>query len=466
MEAYLDGQEPDEATIVACLRKGTVAGKLVPVICGSAFKNKGVQPLLDAVVDFLPSPLEVPPTEGMVPGTDEMVVREPKDTAPMSGLAFKIMNDPFVGSLTFVRIYSGKIESGSYLQNTVKDQRERIGRILLMHANNREEIKEAFAGDIVALVGLKNTTTGDTLCDAAKPVILERMEFPEPVIEVAVEPRSKADQEKMGVALSRLAAEDPSFRVGSDPGVGPDRDQGDGRAPSRDHRRPHEARVQGRGQCRRAAGGLPRDHHQARRGRLHPQEAERRLGPVRAGEAGLRARARRAPGFKFEPRSSAARCPKEYIPGVEKGLNSAVQNGIIAGFPMVDLVAQLVDGAYHEVDSSALAFEIASRAAFKEGIAKAGPQLLEPVMRVEVVTPEDYMGDIIGDLNSRRGQITGMEPRGNGQVINAMVPLATMFGYVNTLRSLSQGRAQFTMHFDHYEPVPQMVAEEIRAKYA
>ena len=465
MESYLEGNEPDEATIVRCLRKGTVSGKLVPVICGSAFKNKGVQPLLDAVVAFLPSPLEVPPTEGVVPGTEETVERKPDDKEPMSGLAFKIMNDPFVGSLTFVRIYSGKIESGSYLQNTVKDQRERIGRILLMHANNREEIKEAYAGDIVALVGLKSTTTGDTLCDSAKPVILERMEFPEPVIEVAVEPRSKADQEKMGIALSRLAAEDPSFRVGSDPESGQTVIKGMGEL----HleiivdRMKREFKVE-------ANVGAPQV---AYRETITREASVDYTHKKQSGGSGQFARVKlvfvpgeKGTGFQFESKVVGGTVPKEYIPGVEKGLNSAIQNGIIAGFPMVDLKAQLVDGAYHEVDSSALAFEIASRAAFKEGVAKAGPQLLEPVMRVEVVTPEDYMGDIIGDLNSRRGQITGMEPRGNGQVINAMVPLATMFGYVNTLRSLSQGRAQFTMHFDHYEPVPQMVAEEIRAKYA
>src|SRR4051794_12878112 len=465
MEAYLEGNEPDVATIVACLRKGTVSGKLVPVLCGSAFKNKGVQPLLDAVVAFLPSPLEVPPTEGIVPGIEQSVVREPEDSAPMSGLAFKIMNDPFVGSLTFVRIYSGKIESGSYLQNTVKDQRERIGRILLMHANNREEIKEAFSGDIVALVGLKNTTTGDTLCDAAKPVILERMEFPEPVIEVAVEPRSKADQEKMGVALSRLAAEDPSFRVGSDPESGQTVIKGMGEL----HleiivdRMKREFKVE-------ANVGAPQV---AYRETITRESQIDYTHKKQSGGSGQFARVKlvfapgpKGSGFQFESKVIGGTVPKEYIPGVEKGLNSAIQNGIIAGFPMVDLVARLVDGGYHEVDSSALAFEIASRAAFKEGVAKAGPQLLEPVMRVEVVTPEDYMGDIIGDLNSRRGQITGMEPRGNGQVINAVVPLATMFGYVNTLRSLSQGRAQFTMHFAHYEPVPQMVAEEIRAKSA
>ena len=465
MEAYLEGNEPDEATLVACLRKGTVSGKLVPVLCGSAFKNKGVQPLLDAVVDFLPSPLEVPATEGLVPGKDETVVRRPDDAEPMAGLAFKIMNDPFVGSLTFVRIYSGKIESGSYVQNTVKEQRERIGRILLMHANNREEIKEAFAGDIVALVGLKNTTTGDTLCDQSKPVILERMEFPEPVIEVAVEPRSKADQEKMGIALSRLAAEDPSFRVGSDPESGQTVIKGMGEL----HleiivdRMKREFKVE-------ANVGAPQV---AYRETITREATVDYTHKKQSGGSGQFARVKlvfapgeKGSGFKFESKTVGGSVPKEYIPGVQKGLESASQSGVIAGFPMVDLRVDLIDGAYHEVDSSALAFEIASRAAFKEGVAKAGPQLLEPVMRVEVVTPEEYMGDIIGDLNSRRGQITGMEPRGNGQVVSAMVPLATMFGYVNTLRSLSQGRAQFTMHFDHYDPVPQMVAEEIRAKYA
>jgi elongation factor G len=465
MEAYLEGHEPDAETLIACLRKGTVTGKLVPVVCGSAFKNKGVQPLLDAVVDFLPSPLDVPPTHGLVPGSDRSVVRKPDDAEPMAGLAFKIMNDPFVGSLTFVRIYSGKIESGSYLQNTVKDQRERIGRILLMHANNREEIKEAYAGDIVALVGLKNTTTGDTLCDQGKPVILERMEFPEPVIEVAVEPRSKADQEKMGLALSRLAAEDPSFRVGSDPESGQTVIKGMGEL----HleiivdRMKREFKVE-------ANVGAPQV---AYRETITRQAEVDYIHKKQTGGTGQFARVKlvivpgeKGSGVKFESRIVGGSVPREYIPGVQKGIDSAAQSGAIAGFPMVDLRVELVDGAYHEVDSSALAFEIATRAGFREGVAKAGPQLLEPVMRVEVVTPEDYMGDIIGDLNSRRGQITGMEPRGNGQVINAMVPLATMFGYVNTLRSLSQGRAQFTMHFDHYEPVPQMVAEEIRAKYA
>jgi elongation factor G len=465
LEAYLGGEEPDAETLIRCLRKGTVTGRFVPVLCGSAFKNKGVQPLLDAVVDFLPSPLDVPPTEGLKPGSSEKVIRRPADDEPTAALAFKIMTDPFVGTLTFVRLYSGVIESGSYLQNTVKDTRERIGRILLMHANSREEVKEARAGDIVALVGLKNTTTGDTLADAARPVILERMEFPDPVIEVAVEPKTKADQEKMGVALNKLAAEDPSFRVGVDQESGQTVIKGMGEL----HleiiidRMKREYKVD-------ANVGQPQV---AYRETITRQAEVDYTHKKQTGGSGQFARVKlvfvpgeKGSGFQFESKVVGGSVPREYIPGVQKGLEAASQNGVIAGFPMTDLRIELVDGAYHEVDSSVMAFEIAARAAFREGAAKAGPQLLEPVMRVEVVTPDDYMGDIIGDLNSRRGQITGMEPRGNAHVINAMVPLATMFGYVNTLRSLSQGRAQFTMHFDHYEPVPQMVAEEIRAKYA
>ena len=465
LEAYLGGEEPDEATLVRCLRKGTVTGKLVPVICGSAFKNKGVQPLLDAVVDYLPSPVEVPPTEGTKPGSDEKVVRSPSDDQPVAALAFKIMSDPFVGTLTFVRVYSGVIESGSYLQNTVKDNRERIGRILLMHANSREEVKEARAGDIVALVGLKNTTTGDTLADAQKPVVLERMEFPEPVIEVAVEPKTKADQEKMGIALNKLAAEDPSFRVGTDHESGQTVIKGMGEL----HleiivdRMKREYKVDANvGQPQVAyRETITRDadvdytHKKQTGGSGQFARIKLHFSPAEKGQ-----------GFVFDSKIIGGSVPKEYIPGVQKGLESAVMNGVIAGFPMTDLKIELTDGAYHDVDSSVMAFEIAGRAAFREGAAKAGPQLLEPVMRVEAVTPDEYMGDIIGDLNSRRGQITGMEPRGNAQVVSAMVPLATMFGYVNTLRSLSQGRAQFTMHFDHYEPVPAVVAEEIRAKYA
>ena len=465
MEAYLEGEEPDVATLKACIRKGTIANKLTPVLSGSAFKNKGVQPLLDAVVDYLPSPNDVPPTEGLKPDSDEVMTRLPKDDEPFSALAFKIMTDPFVGSLTFARIYSGQVESGSYVQNTVKNKRERVGRLLLMHANSREEIKDAQAGDIVAFVGLKDTTTGDTLSDANKPIILERMEFPEPVIEVAVEPKTKADQEKMSIALNKLAQEDPSFRVGVDEESGQTVIKGMGEL----HleilvdRMKREFKVD-------ANVGAPQV---AYRETITKSSEIDYTHKKQTGGSGQFARIKlvfepgeKGTGFKFESKIVGGSVPKEYIPGVAKGLEQSMSNGIIAGFPMTDVAVRLVDGAYHEVDSSVMAFEIAARAAFKEGTAKAGPQLLEPIMRVEVVTPDEYMGDIIGDLNSRRGQVTGMEPRGNGQVVNAMVPLATMFGYVNTLRSLSQGRAQYTMHFDHYDAVPQMVAEEIRAKYA
>jgi elongation factor G len=435
------------------------------VLSGSAFKNKGVQPLLDAVIDYLPSPADLPPVEGLKPDSEEIMTRRPLDDAPFSALAFKIMTDPFVGSLTFARIYSGQVESGSYVQNTVKNKRERVGRLLLMHANSREEIKDAQAGDIVAFVGLKDTTTGDTLSDAAKPIILERMEFPEPVIEVAVEPKTKADQEKMSIALNKLAQEDPSFRVGIDEESGQTVIKGMGEL----HleilvdRMKREFKVD-------ANVGAPQVAY--RETISKPAEVDY-THKKQTGGSGQFARIKlvfepgeKGSGFNFESKIVGGSVPKEYIPGVQKGLEQSMSNGVIAGFPMTDVAVRLIDGAYHEVDSSVMAFEIAARAAFKEGAGKAGPQLLEPIMRVEVVTPDEYMGDIIGDLNSRRGQVTGMEPRGNGQVVNAMVPLATMFGYVNTLRSLSQGRAQYTMYFDHYDAVPQMVAEEIRAKYA
>jgi elongation factor G len=465
MEAYLEGEEPDIATLKACIRKGTIASKLTPVLSGSAFKNKGVQPLLDAVIDFLPSPIELPPVEGLRPDSDEVMYRKPEDDAPFSALAFKIMTDPFVGSLTFARIYSGRVESGSYVQNTVKNKRERVGRLLLMHSNSREEIKYALAGDIVAFVGLKDTTTGDTLSDPAKAIVLERMEFPEPVIEVAVEPKTKADQEKMSIALNKLAQEDPSFRVGVDEESGQTVIKGMGEL----HleilvdRMKREFKVD-------ANVGAPQVAYRE----TITREAEiDYTHKKQTGGSGQFARIKlvfapgeKGTGFQFDSKIVGGSVPKEYIPGVAKGLEQSMSNGILAGFPMTDVSVRLIDGAYHEVDSSVMAFEIAARAAFKEGTAKAGPQLLEPIMRVEVVTPDEYMGDIIGDLNSRRGQVTGMEPRGNGQVVNAMVPLATMFGYVNTLRSLSQGRAQYSMHFDHYDAVPQMVAEEIRAKYA
>ena len=466
MEAYFEGTMPDAETLIRCIRKGTIDGVFNPVLCGSAFKNKGVQPLLDAVVDFLPSPLDLPPVEGVRPGSeDERMSRKSDDAEPFSALAFKIMTDPFVGTLTFARIYSGMVESGSYAFNSVKERRERVGRLLLMHANSREEIKEARAGDIVAFVGLKDTTTGDTLCAPEKPIILERMDFPDPVIEVAVEPKTKADQEKMSIALGKLAQEDPSFRVGIDQESGQTVIKGMGEL----HleiivdRMKREFKVD-------ANVGAPQV---AYRETITKSAEIDYTHKKQTGGSGQFARIKlvfapseKGEGFKFESKIVGGNVPREYIPGVQKGLEGSMQSGVLAGFPMTDVTVQLIDGAYHDVDSSVMAFEIAARAAFREGIQKSGPQLLEPVMRVEVVTPDEYMGDIIGDLNSRRGQISGMEPRGNAQVIRAMVPLATMFGYVNTLRSLSQGRAQFSMFFDHYEPVPQAVADEIRAKYA
>jgi elongation factor G len=465
LERYLGGEEPDAATLRRCIRKGTVERKLVPVLCGSAFKNKGVQPLLDAVVDFLPAPTEVPPIQGVRAGTDEPVERRSDDDEPFAALAFKIMTDPFVGTLTFIRVYSGVVESGSSVMNTVKGSRERIGRILQMHANTREEVKEARAGDIVALVGLKATTTGDTLSDSNRQVVLERMDFPDPVIEVAVEPRTRADQEKLSVALSKLAAEDPSFRVGIDAETAQTVIKGMGEL----HleiivdRLKREFKVD-------ANVGAPQVAYRETISRPSDVDYTHRKQTGGAGQFAriklVMAPGQRGSGFVFENKVVGGAVPREYVPGVEKGLKSAMESGVLAGFPMVDLAIQLVDGAYHEVDSSVMAFEIAARAAFREGTARAGPVLLEPVMAVEVVTPEEYMGDIIGDLNSRRGHITSMEARANAQVINAAVPLATMFGYVNTLRSLSQGRAQFTMTFHHYEPVPQMVAQEIQAKYA
>ena len=465
MEAYLEGEEPSDEVLRACIRKGTIGLQFVPVLCGSAFKNKGVQPLLDAVVDFLPSPLDIGSVTGHKVDSDETADRAPEDGAPFSALAFKIMTDPFVGSLTFARVYSGTLQSGSYVLNSVKGQRERVGRMLLMHANSREDIKEASAGDIIALVGLKGTTTGDTLCDPNKPVILERMEFPEPVIEVAVEAKSKADQEKMSTALGRLAQEDPSFRVSVDHESGQTVIKGMGEL----HldilvdRMKREFKVDANVGAPQVAyretitqgGEIDYTHKKQTGGSGQFARIKLVFEPQEVGE-----------GFAFENKIVGGVVPKEYIPGVEKGLNASRDTGVIAGFPVIDFKATLIDGAYHDVDSSVLAFEIASRAAFREGIPKCKPVLLEPVMKVEVVTPEDYMGDIIGDLNSRRGHVQGMESRGNANVVQAMVPLANMFGYVNTLRSMSQGRAQYSMHFDHYEPVPQAIAEEVRAKLA
>jgi elongation factor G len=465
LEAYLGGEEPDEATLIKCIRKGTVAFKFVPVLCGSAFKNKGVQPLLDAVVDYLPSPADVAAIKGVKMGSDDEVVRKCSDDEPLAGLAFKIMTDPFVGSLTFVRIYSGVMTAGTMVLNSVKDNKERIGRMLLMHANHREDIKEARAGDIVALAGLKNTTTGDTLCDPNNAVVLERMEFPDPVIEIAVEPKTKGDQEKMGQALARLATEDPSFRVSVDHESGQTVIKGMGEL----HleiivdRMKREFKVD-------ANIGAPQVAYRETISRVAEIDYTHKKQTGGSGQfARIKVRFEPLPpgsGFEFENDVVGGNVPKEYIPGVEKGIKASMDSGPLAGFPVIDFKATLYDGAYHDVDSSVLAFEIAARAAFKEGIMKAGPKLLEPMMRVEVVTPEDYMGDVIGDLNSRRGQVTGMDSRGNARVVTAMVPLANMFGYVNTLRSMSQGRAQYTMHFDHYEQVPQAVADEVRARMA
>jgi elongation factor G len=465
MEAYLEGNEPDADTLRKLIRKGTTSVTFFPVLCGSAFKNKGVQPLLDAVVDYLPSPVEVPSIRGIDPKTGEEIKRRSDDDEPVAVLAFKVMNDPFVGSLTFCRIYSGHLESGASLMNTVKEKRERIGRMLLMHANSREEIKEAFAGDIVAIVGLKETTTGDTLCDPVKPVVLERMEFPEPVIEIAIEPNSKADQEKMGIALNRLAQEDPSFRVKTDEESGQTIIAGMGEL----HldiivdRMKREFKVAANvGQPQVAyretitqASEIDYTHKKQTGGSGQFARVKLVFEPNEPGA-----------GFVFDSKVVGGNVPKEYVPGVQKGIESVLTNGVIAGFPIVDVKATLLDGAYHEVDSSVMAFEIAARAAFREGAQKARPVLLEPIMKVEVVSPDEYTGSIIGDLNARRGQIQGQEMRGNATVINAMVPLANMFGYVNTLRSMSQGRAQYTMQFDHYAQVPSQVAQEIQSKYA
>ena len=465
MEDYLEGKEISLETLKKCIRKGTLAQDFVPVFCGTAFKNKGVQLLLDAVVDYLPSPLDIPAIKGTKPDSDVEEIRHPSDKEPLSALAFKIMNDPFVGSLTFIRIYSGVMNAGSYVYNSVKDKKERIGRMLLMHANKRDDIKEAYAGDIIALAGLKDTTTGDTLCDEAHPVVLENMVFPEPVIQLAVEPKTKADVEKMGLALGRLAMEDPSFKVTSDPDSGQTIIAGMGEL----HldiivdRLKREFKVE-------ANVGDPQVAY--RETITKPCDIEY-THKKQSGGAGQFAKVK----IKFEPTEDhtgfeflntvvGGNVPKEYIPGVEKGLKSAMDAGVIAGYPVTGVKCTLYDGAYHEVDSNVMCFEIAARAAFREGMAQAAPKLLEPIMKVEVVTPEEYMGDIIGDLNSRRGLVNGMDQRGNARVVDAFVPLAQMFGYVNTLRSLSQGRAQYTMIFDHYAEVPREVAETIKAKSA
>jgi elongation factor G len=464
MEAYLEGTEPDVATLKALIRKGTLAFDFVPVLCGSAFKNKGVQPLLDAVIDYLPSPLDIPPVEGVLPNGDTDT-RKADDEAPFSALAFKIMTDPFVGTLTFARIYSGKLEAASTVLNSVKDKREKIGRMLLMHANNREDIKEAYAGDIVALVGLKDVTTGDTLCAPLKPIILERMEFPDPVIEVAVEPKTKADQEKMGIALNRLAQEDPSFRVTSDIESGQTIIKGMGEL----HleilvdRMKREFKVE-------ANVGAPQVAYRESIGRKVDIDFTHKKQSGGTGQFGrvkiVVEPGERGSGIVFVDEVKGGNVPKEYIPAVEKGVREVAASGSLIGFPIIDFKVTLYDGAYHDVDSSALAFEITGRGAMREAATKSGIKLLEPMMKVEVVTPEDFMGDCIGDLNSRRGQIQGTDSRGNAQVIEAMVPLANMFGYVNQLRSMTQGRAQYTMQFSHYEEVPANVAEEVKAKMA
>lgn len=462
--AYLEGKEPDEATIKKLIRKAVITGAFFPVLCGSAFKNKGVQPLLDAVVDYLPSPLDVPAIKGVDPKGNE-VERKPDDKAPLSLLAFKIMDDPFVGTITFARIYSGTLNSGTGLINSTKERKERIGRMLLMHANNREDIKEAFAGDIVALAGLKETRTGDTLCDPQHEVILEKMEFPEPVIEIAIEPKSKADQEKLGVALAKLVAEDPSFRVSTDQESGQTIIKGMGEL--------HldiKVDILKRTYKVEANIGAPQVAYREKISRSVTKDYMHRKQTGGSGQfAQIKIVAEPLPpgsGFVFENEVVGGAVPKEFIPGVEKGLESVLGSGVLAGFPVVDLKVSLIDGRYHEVDSSALAFEIAARMGLREALQEGKPVLLEPIMKVEVVTPEDYTGSVIGDLNSRRGQIQGQDMRGNANVITAMVPLANMFSYVNNLRSMSQGRATFTMQFDHYEQVPQAVAAEVQAKYA
>jgi len=463
MAAFFEGKEPDTATIKRLIRKAVLTGAFYPVLCGSAFKNKGVQPLLDAVVDYLPSPLDVPAVKGIDPKDDSEIERPQTDDAPLSMLAFKIMDDPFVGSITFCRIYSGTLNSGTTLLNSTKEKKERIGRMLEMHANDRKDIKEAFAGDIVAVAALKESTTGDTLCDPAHPVILEKMEFPEPVIEIAIEPKSKADQEKLALALQRLAAEDPSFRVSTDFESGQTRLKGMGEL--------HldiKVDILRRTYKVEANIGAPQVAYRETLGRRAEIDYTHKK---QTGGTGQFAKVTLVfeplppgSGFVFENEIVGGVIPKEFIPGVEKGIKSVMNSGPLVGFPVIDFKVSLIDGSYHDVDSSVLAFEIAARAAFREAAEKVQMKLLEPVMKVEVVSPEDYVGTVIGDLNSRRGMILGQEMRGNATVINAMVPLANMFGYVNNLRSSTQGRANYTMQFDHYEAVPSAVAKEVIEK--
>ena len=464
MEAYLEGNEPDVATLKALIRKGTLNQSFVPVCCGSAFKNKGVQPLLDAVVDYLPSPLDIEDVQGVKMDSLEPDSRPAADDAPFSALAFKVMNDPFVGSLTFIRIYSGTLVKGTYL-NSVKDKKEKVGRMLEMHANERKDVDEAFAGDIIALAGMKETTTGDTLCAERSPIILERMEFPEPVIELSVEPKTKADQEKMGIALNRLSAEDPSFRVSTDHESGQTIIKGMGEL----HldiivdRMRREFKVE-------ANVGAPQVAYReylAREVDVDYTHKKQSGGSGQFGRIKFTVKpGERGTGIIFKDEVKGGNIPKEYIPSVEKGMRETAESGSLIGFPIIDFEITLYDGAYHDVDSSALAFEIAGRAGMREAAQKAGIKLLEPIMKVEVVSPEEYLGDVIGDMNSRRGQIQGTDSRGNAQVVESMVPLANMFGYVNQLRSFTQGRANYSMFFNHYDEVPSNVAAEIKEKLA
>jgi len=466
--AYLEGEEPSVDTLRSLIRKGTLSMTFVPVLCGSAFKNKGVQPLLNAVIDYLPSPLDVVDYMGFKPGDETEtrdIARSANDELPFSGLAFKIMNDPFVGTLTFTRIYSGVLSKGDTMLNSTKGRKERVGRMMMMHSINREEIEEAFAGDIIALAGLKDTTTGDTLCNDKEPVVLETMTFPDPVIEIAVEPKTKVDQEKMSQGLARLAAEDPSFRVETDIESGQTIMKGMGELHldilvdrlKREFK--VEANIGAPQVAYRETIGHEIEHSYTHKkqsgGSGQFAEVKMVISPTEPGE-----------GYSFESRIVGGSIPKEYIPGVEKGIKSVMDSGPLAGFPVIDFKVALVDGKYHDVDSSVLAFEIAGRMAMREGLKRAGAKLLEPIMKVEVVTPEEYTGGIIGDLTSRRGQVQGQDTRGNAIAIDCWVPLANMFGYINTLRSMSSGRANFSMQFDHYEPVPQSISEEIQSKYA
>ncbi|MBV1864880.1 MAG: elongation factor G [Rhodobacteraceae bacterium] len=468
MEAYLEGNEPDIATLRKLIRKGTIEMLFVPITCGSAFKNKGVQPLLNAVIDYLPSPLDVVDYMGFKPGDETEtrdIARRADDDMAFSALAFKIMNDPFVGTLTFTRIYSGHLNKGDGILNSTKEKKERVGRMMMMHSNDREEIQEAFAGDIIALAGLKQTTTGDTLCSVQEPVVLETMTFPDPVIEIAVEPKTKADQEKMSTGLARLAAEDPSFRVETDFESGQTIMKGMGEL----HldilvdRLKREFKVEANIGAPQVAyretisheAEITYTHKKQSGGSGQYAEVKMVILPTEPGE-----------GFSFESKIVGGSIPKEFIPGVEKGIRSVMDSGPLAGFPVIDFKVELIDGKYHDVDSSVMAFEIAGRMAMRDGMRKAGAKLLEPIMKVEVVTPDEYTGGIIGDLTSRRGQVQGQDARGNAIAIDANVPLANMFGYINTLRSMSSGRANFSMQFSHYEAVPNAISTEIQAKYA